>query len=202
MPRCSGTRDAAGHQGRAGRQWRAVPSGGEARQQHLNMEAQPAPDQMEWTTTGYTQPAPDQMECTTTGYTQAAMKKEYSTYASTRARSAIAPDTMVHAVAANCACMPLLSALAHGQTLCAQRCGHLPVSVLEVLAECDHASVPLSKWRAGNARRPTWNVCRAGDQCHKAAVQMPAALWWRKGQQSQAHQEGSPPTRRPRRHRA
>ncbi len=55
---------------------------------HLNMEAQPAPDQMEWTTTGYT---------------QAAMKKEYRAYASTRARSAIAPDTMVHAVAANCA---------------------------------------------------------------------------------------------------
>lgn len=55
---------------------------------HLNMEAQPAPDQMEWTTTGYT---------------QAAMKKEYSAYASTRARSAMAPDTMVHAVAANCA---------------------------------------------------------------------------------------------------
>lgn len=55
---------------------------------HLNMEAQPAPDQMEWTTTGYT---------------QAAMKKEYRAYASTRARSAMAPDTMVHAVAANCA---------------------------------------------------------------------------------------------------
>ena len=69
-----------------------MPSGGQARQQHLNMEAQPAPDQM---------------ECTTTGYTQAAMKKEYSTYASTRARSAMAPDTMVHAVAANCAHMPL-----------------------------------------------------------------------------------------------
>lgn len=55
---------------------------------HLNMEAQPAPDQMEWTTTGYT---------------QAAMKKEYSAYASTRARSAMAPETMVQAVAANCA---------------------------------------------------------------------------------------------------
>ena len=55
---------------------------------HLNMEAQPAPDQTEWTTTGYT---------------QAAMKKEYRAYASTRARSAMAPDTMVHAVAANCA---------------------------------------------------------------------------------------------------
>ena len=59
-----------------------------ARVTHLNMEAQPAPDQMEWTTTGYT---------------QAAMKKEYIAYASTRARSAMAPDTMVQAVAANCA---------------------------------------------------------------------------------------------------
>ena len=56
---------------------------------YLNMEAQPAPDQTEWTTTGYT---------------QAAMKKEYRAYASTRARSAMAPDTMVQAVAANCAC--------------------------------------------------------------------------------------------------
>ena len=37
------------------------------------------------------------------GYTHAAMKPEYSRYDSNRARSAMAPDTMVHAVAANCA---------------------------------------------------------------------------------------------------
>ena len=37
-----------------------------------------------------------------TGYTQALMKNEYITYASKRVRSAMAPETMVHAVAANC----------------------------------------------------------------------------------------------------
>ena len=37
------------------------------------------------------------------GYTHAAMKPEYRIYDSKRARSAMAPDTMVHAVAANCA---------------------------------------------------------------------------------------------------
>ena len=36
------------------------------------------------------------------GYTHAAMKLVYRTYDSKRARSAMAPDTMVHAVAANC----------------------------------------------------------------------------------------------------
>ena len=35
------------------------------------------------------------------GYTHAAMKPEYRIYDSKRARSAMAPDTMVHAVAAN-----------------------------------------------------------------------------------------------------
>ena len=38
----------------------------------------------------------------TMGYTQAAMKLEYRMYDSKRARSAMAPETMVHAVAANC----------------------------------------------------------------------------------------------------
>lgn len=37
-----------------------------------------------------------------TGYTHAAMKKEYKMYDSNLARSAMAPDTIVHAVAANC----------------------------------------------------------------------------------------------------
>ena len=54
---------------------------------HLKAEAHPEEDQMEWMTTGYT---------------QALMKKEYMTYASKRVRSAMAPDTMVQAVAANC----------------------------------------------------------------------------------------------------
>ena len=48
------------------------------------------------------QPAVDQMECVRTGYTQAAMKNEYRMYVSNLVRSAMAPDTMVQAVAANC----------------------------------------------------------------------------------------------------
>ena len=50
------------------------------------------------------QPAVDQTEWVSTGYTQAAMKKEYRMYVSNLVRSAMAPDTMVQAVAANCAC--------------------------------------------------------------------------------------------------
>ena len=52
----------------------------------LNMPAQPAVDQTEWVRMGYTHEA---------------MKKEYRMYASNLVRSAMAPDTMVHAVAAN-----------------------------------------------------------------------------------------------------
>jgi len=44
----------------------------------------------------------DHEACVTMGYTHAAMKLVYRTYDSKRARSAMAPDTMVHAVAANC----------------------------------------------------------------------------------------------------
>lgn len=54
---------------------------------HLKAEAHPEEDQMEWMRTGYTQEL---------------MNNEYKMYASNRVRSAMAPETMVQAVAANC----------------------------------------------------------------------------------------------------
>lgn len=63
---------------------------------HLNAEAQPEDDQMEWMRTGYT---------------QALMKKEYRMYASKRVRSAMAPETMVQAVAANCRQVTMISSM-------------------------------------------------------------------------------------------
>ena len=47
-------------------------------------------------------PDEDQMEWMRTGYTQELINNEYKMYASNRVRSAMAPETMVQAVAANC----------------------------------------------------------------------------------------------------
>ena len=58
-----------------------------ARNPHLNMPMYEDGDHEAWVTMGYT---------------HAAIKLEYRMYDSKRARSAMAPDTMVHAVAANC----------------------------------------------------------------------------------------------------